>query len=139
MLAPGAARRGDTVASMTVLSIEEHGLGLSWVMDDAMQRASHALVDDGRVWLIDPVDVPEAIDKATALGEVVGVLQLLDRHPRDCAALAERFDVPHLPLTSALPGTPFEVKPVLDLGVWVETALWWPERNFIIFSEFIVF
>ena len=30
-----------------------------------------------------------------ALGEIAGVLQLLDRHNRDCAPLAERFGVPH--------------------------------------------
>ena len=30
-----------------LLTIEEHDCGLSWVIDEPMQRASHALVDDG--------------------------------------------------------------------------------------------
>ncbi|HEV2076205.1 MAG TPA: hypothetical protein VGR10_08185, partial [Thermoleophilaceae bacterium] len=68
--------------------VEEHDLGLSWVVEEAMERASHALADAGRVWLVDPVDVPEATERALALGRPAAVLQLLDRHPRDCAALA---------------------------------------------------
>jgi hypothetical protein len=32
-----------------------HELGLSWVLDEALERTSHALVDGGRVWLVDPV------------------------------------------------------------------------------------
>jgi hypothetical protein len=32
----------------------EHELGLSWVVEEPLERASHALVaDGGRVWLID--------------------------------------------------------------------------------------
>jgi len=38
-----------------------------------MERAFHALVDDGRVWLVDPLDGPEMED-AAALGEPAGVL-----------------------------------------------------------------
>src|SRR5687767_15936561 len=81
-----------------LLSYDEHDAGLSWVIDEPMQRTSHAIADGGRVWLIDPVDVPEAVDRALALGELAAVLQLLDRHPRACATLAERYRVPHLRL-----------------------------------------
>jgi hypothetical protein len=45
------------------------------------------------VWLVDPVDVPEAIERARSLGEPAAVLQLLDRHGRGCAAVAERLGV----------------------------------------------
>ena len=93
----------------TLLTIDEHELGLTWVIDEPMRRASHALVDDGRVWFVDPVDVPEAVDQALELGEPAGVIQLLDRHPRDNEALAERFGVPHLRLPDAVPDSPFEV------------------------------
>ena len=32
--------------------------GFSWTMDEVMQRTSHVLGVDGRVWLIDPIDTP---------------------------------------------------------------------------------
>ena len=123
------------MAPPTLHSLEQHDLGLTWVVDDAMRRASHALVDEGRVWLVDPVDVPEAIDRATGLGELAGVVQLLDRHPRDGKALAARFGVPYLRLPASLPGTPFEVVTVVDVPKWRELALWWPERQALVVPE----
>ena len=118
-----------------VLEYDEHELGLSWVLDEPMQRSSHALADDGRVWLVDPVDAPDAVERALALGEPAGVLQLLDRHPRACAALAARFGVPHLRLPGAVPDSPFEVITVVDLPKWREKALWWPERSALVVAE----
>ena len=53
-----------------------------------MQRTSHALAADGRVWLFDVVDDPELDARVRELGEPAGVVQLLDRHNRDCAAVA---------------------------------------------------
>jgi hypothetical protein len=118
------------------MTFDEYDFGLTWVIDDeAMQRASHALVADGRVWLVDPVAVPEAIDRATALGEIAGVIQLLDRHNRDCAKLAERFGVPHHRLPGAITDAPFEVVKVVDVPKWRELALWWPEHRALVVSE----
>ncbi len=99
-----------------------------------MQRACHALVDDGRVWLIDPLDRPGAPDPAE-LGEPAAVLQLLDRHNRDCAALAERLGVPHLVVPDAVPGSPFEAIAALRIPRWRETALWWPQRRALVVAE----
>ena len=118
-----------------LLEIDEHELGLTWVIDEPMQRASHALVADGRVWLVDPVFEPEAVERAAALGEPAGILQLLDRHPRACEKLAERFGVPHLRLPDAVPGSPFEVVTVLDVPKWREKALWWPECEALVVAE----
>ncbi|HEV2812226.1 MAG TPA: hypothetical protein VGW10_03140 [Solirubrobacteraceae bacterium] len=118
-----------------LLTYDEHDLGLSWVIDEPMQRTSHALVDDGRVWLVDPVDVPEAVERARALGEPAAVLQLLDRHPRACAELAERFGVPHLRLPDAVPDSPFEVITVVDRPKWREKALWWPAARGLVVAE----
>ena len=64
---------------------------------------------DGKVWLVDPVDWPGDRPGRT-LGEPAAVLQLLDRHNRDCAAIAARSAIPHL----VVPGggarnSPFEV------------------------------
>ena len=116
---------------------EEHDLGLTWIVDELMARASHALADDGRVWLIDPVDDPVALERAARLGEVVATVQLLDRHNRDAAAIAARLGVPHLRLPDALPGTPFEVVKVLDVPRWRELALWWPDRRALVIREAI--
>ena len=107
----------------------------SWVCDDAMERASHALLDDDRVWLIDPVDDPAGLAAAERLGAITGVLQLLDRHPRDCEPLAARYGVPHLRLPEEVPGSPFEVFRTLWLPGWRELGLWWPERHALVVSE----
>jgi hypothetical protein len=116
---------------------DEQDFGFGWIDDASLRRTSHALVQDGGVWLIDPVAVPEAIERATALGPPAGVIQLLDRHNRDCAALAARLGVPHLRLPSVVPGSPFEVIEVLRLPRWHELALWWPERRTLVVAEAI--
>jgi hypothetical protein len=69
--------------------------GFSWIVEERMTRTSHALASDGRVWLVDPVGWAEAIERAVGLGEPAGVLQLLDRHNRDSAAIAKQLGVPH--------------------------------------------
>ena len=122
---------------MPVKTYDEYEFGLSWVIDEPVERTSHALAADGRVWLIDPVDVPEAIDRATALGEPAGVLQLLDRHNRDCAEVAERLGVLHVKVPDVVPGSPFETIPVVRLPLWQETALWWPEHEALVVAEVV--
>ena len=118
-----------------ILEYDDFGFGLSWVIDEPMERASHALVADGRVWFVDPVDVDEAMARAEGLGEPAGVIQLLDRHNRDCAQIAERLGVPHLRLPDTVPGSPFEVVKVVDVPKWRELALWWPEQRALVVSE----
>ena len=100
-----------------------------------MTRASHALVADGRVWLVDPLDWPEAVERALGLGEPAGVLQLLDRHDRDCAGLAGRLGVPHLVAPDEVPGSPFEVVPILRRKRWRESALWWPAARTLVCAD----
>jgi len=112
-------------------------VGLTWTLDEPLARASHALVDGGRVWLVDPTDEPAALEAALALGPPVAVLQLLDRHNRDCARLAERLAVPHLRVPSAVPDSPFQVVPVVGRRFWREVALWWPERRTLVVAEAI--
>lgn len=108
---------------------------LTWVVREPMARASHALVDDGRVWLVDPVADDEALERAVGLGEPVGVLQLLDRHGRDGPEVARRFGVPLVKLPGVLDGTPFEVVPVVGRRWWREVALWWPARRLLVVPE----
>ena len=122
---------------MPVKTYDEYEFGFSWVMDEPIERTSHALVADGRVWLIDPVDVPEAIDRAAGMGEPAAVLQLLDRHNRDCAAVAERLGVLHVKVPDVVPGSPFEAIPAVRLPLWQETALWWPEERTLVVAEVV--
>jgi hypothetical protein len=110
-----------------------HGFG--WVAEEAMGRASHALTADGRVWLVDALDWPEAIERAQGLGEPAGVIQLLDRHNRDCAALAERLEVPLHATPDELPGSPFEVIPIMRWKRWQERALWWPAARTLVVAD----
>ena len=116
---------------------DETEFGFSWIADEAMTRTSHCLAAGGRVWLVDPVDWPEAIERARSLGEPAGVLQLLDRHNRDCAAMAARLGVPHLVAPRAVPDSPFEVVEVKRWKRWQEVALWWPEPRLLVVAEAI--
>jgi hypothetical protein len=109
--------------------------GFGWIVDEAMTRTSHALAADGRVWLVDAIDWPEAVDRVLALGEPAGVVQLLDRHNRDCAALATRLGVPHVVVPDALPDSPFTVVPVMRRKHWRESALWWPETLTLVTAD----
>ena len=120
---------------MALKTLDEHALGLTWVLDDPLTRTSHALADEGRVWLVDPVDEPEALERAAALGTPQAVLQLLDRHNRDNAAIAARLGVPVLRLPEDVPRAPFAPFGVLRLPGWKEVALWWPARRGLVVAE----
>jgi hypothetical protein len=97
-----------------------------WVEDEFMERSSHALVTPTGTWLIDPVD-NRRVDE---LDNVVGVLQLLDRHNRDCAGIAARLDVPHVQLPSA------PIQPFVFIKISRhEVALWWDEKRLLVCAE----
>jgi hypothetical protein len=119
------------------MPFDDFGFGFSWFPDEALTRTAHALDTGDGVWLVDPVDVPEALERAAALGTAAGVVQLLDRHNRDCAEIAARLGVPHLRLPAAIPGSPFAIVPVLRIPGWHEIALWWPERRALVVAELI--
>lgn len=97
-----------------------------WVEDEFLQRASHALITETGTWLIDPVDNA----RVDALENVAGVIQLLNRHNRDCAAIAQRLGVPHHHRSG-----PFEFLPVKDTRRWREVALWWPEPRVLVCGD----
>ncbi|MFW5922629.1 MAG: hypothetical protein ACOCRC_04960 [Halodesulfurarchaeum sp.] len=114
--------------------------GFGWFARPAetMQRASHAIDFGDGVWIIDPVDAVGIDEEIEALGEVKGVVVLLDRHERDCAAFANRFDVPVFRppyvertfdapveiLDKSLPGEDVEVIRTLNWPRWREAALY---------------
>ena len=121
----------------TIKKWDEYPFGLSWVIDEPVERTSHALVSNGKVWLIDPVDAAGAVERVRDLGEPAAVLQLLDRHNRDCAAVAERLGVLHVKVPDTIPGSPFEAIPALRFPIWQETALWWPEQRALVVAEVV--
>lgn len=116
---------------------DSYEFGSSWSQREMNSRSSHALVHEGRVWLIDPVDSDDDVERAIAGNEPAGVIQLLDRHNRDCAAVAERLGVPHLRLPTGLPDAPFTAFSVIDRPKWREVGLWWPEHKALVVAEAI--
>lgn len=115
--------------------VDEWEGGFGWTQDEFMRRTSHALVVDNRVWLIDPVDTPELEERVRALGEPVGVLQLLDRHERGCAAWARRLGVPHLRAWETVGAAPFETLSVRRRRLWREVALWEPVARTLVCAD----
>jgi hypothetical protein len=115
---------------------DEFELGFGWIVDEFLVRCSHALVVNGRVWLVDAVDGEGVEDRVSAAGEPAGVIQLLDRHNRDCEVLAERFGVPHHQVPRMRIGlAPFEFLSVRDGRFWSEVALWWPEERVLVCAD----
>jgi hypothetical protein len=103
---------------------------VEWVEDEFLARASHALIAGGRTWLVDPVDNPQVV----RLENVAGVIQLLDRHKRDCVALANRFAVPHHVVPQE-PVGPFEFLTIRMSRGWREVALWWPAERVLVCAD----
>lgn len=116
-------------------SLHRHALGLTWVEQNAMARAAHALLAGERVWLIDPYEDTEAMAAVAELGTPAGVLQLLDRHNRDCQPIAQRLGVPLLRLPMDGAGTPFTPIPVISNRAWREVALWWGDERALVVAE----
>jgi hypothetical protein len=116
-------------------TIQHHRLGITWHEPSAMARAAHAVRENEHVWLIDPFDDPAALSAAAELGEPSAVIQLLDRHNRDCAAIADRLGVPLLRLPATVAGSPFEVVKVVSQRWWTELALWWPAERALVVAE----
>ena len=117
--------------SWSLVNEWEHGFG--WAQDELMQRTSHAVAVDGRVWLIDPVDDPELEERARSLGEPAGVLQLLDRHNRGCAVWSARLGAPHL--RAWADEVPFTVLRVRHRRWWKEVALWEPASRTLLVAD----
>lgn len=114
--------------------VDEWDGGFGWARDERLQRTSHALAVGGRVWLADPVDEPELDERVRSLGEPAGVLQLLDRHERDCAVWARRLGVEHLRAWESSTA-PFERLPVRDRRWWREVALWEPAGRTLVCAD----
>lgn len=122
---------------------EDHDVGFSWMPDprELMKRACHAarLGPEGEVWIVDPVDVPGLDERIAALageGGIAGVLQLLDRHERDCEVLSERHGSPlhRLPF-DGIGETKLEAISVVRNRLWKEVAIWSEHDRTLIVAE----
>jgi hypothetical protein len=101
--------------------VEEFEGGFCWQADEPefMERTSHAVLDDGKVWLFDVLDADGLDERVRELGEPTAVVQLLDRHARDCAAVAARLGVPlHVTPRDAVPS----ILPIVWIPGWREVA-----------------
>jgi hypothetical protein len=108
---------------------------VGWLEEERAQRTSHALATDGRVWLVDVIDEKSLEERVRELGEPAAVVQLLDRHNRDCAAVARRLRVPHHVVPGELPGAPFRLIPIVQGRWWREVALWWEEPRILVVAD----
>jgi hypothetical protein len=115
---------------------DEAEWGFGWLLDERLRRCSHALLAEGKVWVVDPVDAPGVEERIRDLGEPAGVIQLLDRHRRDSAALAARLGVPRLETPyQGVPGAPFEPILIARRPWWHELALWWPQERVLVCGD----
>jgi hypothetical protein len=127
-------RKDEDAPSFTFCDEFEEGFG--WIADEKLSRTSHAVKTRGEVWVFDPLMWEPALERTRELGEPAGVIQLLDRHDRDCAALAGRYGVPlHVTPFAGIPDSPFEVRAVSRLPLWKEVAVWWPERRVLVVGD----
>jgi hypothetical protein len=135
-------------------TIDRFDGGVGWIAhpEEKMQRASHALERDGDVWVFDPVDA-DGLDALLAeLGDVAGVVVMLDRHKRDAAAVANRHDVPvYLPaffngvsedvdapvvrFGDELAETGWKARTVVNNRLWQEVAVYDPEGRTLVVPE----
>ena len=88
------------------------------------------------MWLTDVIDGSGLDERIRTLGEPAGVVQLIDRHERDCGAVAERLEIPlHVTPFMDVPGAPFVVLPVVRRRFWREVAIWFPEERILVCGD----
>jgi hypothetical protein len=122
------------VEALRVRFCDDFSGGYGWLVDELLQRCSHALVTGEEVWLVDPIDADGVEERVRAAGRPAGVIQLLDRHRRDGAELAGRLRVPLHAVPESGIG-PFDFLPIRANRWWREVALWWPERRVLVCGD----
>jgi len=144
--------KGSGATALREIDRFEGGVGWIAYPEERMQRASHALVDDGDVWVIDPVDADGVDGLLADLGEVAGVVVLLDRHTRDADVIARRHGVSvHRPawmdsvdsdlsapiedLGRTLGESGYAVHELLDTPVWREAYLYHADDRTLVVPE----
>ncbi len=120
---------------MSLELCDEFAGAFGWTEPGFLGRTGHALEFGGGVLVFDPVDAPGIDERIRGLGETIAVVQLLDRHERDCAQIAQRLGVPHrrMRLDDAAPGC--ELIRVAWSPVWKEVAVWEPRRAALVVGD----
>jgi hypothetical protein len=119
---------------MRVVDEFEAGFGWQTPEPEFIERTSHAVVSDGKVWLFDVLDADGLDDRVKALGEPAGVVQLLGRHGRDCLQVAERLGVP-LFVSPREPPDAFSIYSVVWIPGWLEVAVEFPQQRMLVVGE----
>ena len=110
--------------------------GFGWIAKEKLGRCSHALKSRGEVWIFDPALWAPAIERIAELGEPAGVVQLLDRHARDCAEVASALGVPHYAVpVQGITASPLEIVPLARSRFWKEVAAWIPELRALVVAD----
>ncbi|MBJ7331242.1 MAG: hypothetical protein JHC95_15215 [Solirubrobacteraceae bacterium] len=118
--------------------IDEFDGAIGWIHPEPgwMLRAGHAIRSGGKVWVVDPTGGDGVLERIVSLGVPGGVIQLLDRHDRECGDFADRLGVPHYRLPfGGVVDAPFEVIKVRDLPGWHEAALWFPQEKTLVCAD----
>jgi hypothetical protein len=113
--------------------VDEFEGGFGWQADEPefTERTSHAVREGRKVWLFDVVDADGLDERVRALGEPAGVVQLIDRHSRDCAAVADRLGVP-LHVTPRGPSLRVPTLRVVWIRGWHEVAAFVDQRVLVV-------
>ena len=115
---------------------DEFEQGFGWIAKERLGRCSHALKCRGEVWIFDPALWVPAIERIAELGEPAGVVQLLDRHARDCAEVASALGVPHYAVpVQGITASPLEIVPLTRSRFWQEVAAWVPELRALVVAD----
>jgi len=115
---------------------DEFEQGFGWIAKERLGRCSHALKSRGEVWIFDPALWVPAIERIAELGEPAGVVQLLDRHARDCAEVASALGVPHYAVpVQGITASPLEIVPLTRSRFWQEVAAWVPELRALVVAD----
>jgi hypothetical protein len=113
----------------------DHGFGWQ-ASDERLQRTSHAVLAGGRVWVTDALDGTGIDERIRRLGEPAAVIQLLDRHKRDCPTVAARLGVPlHVTPFGGVPDAPVTVLSIRRMPGWREVALWFTEERVLVCGD----
>ena len=120
---------------MTLGLCDEFEGGFGWTEAGFLERTSHALEIGGGVIVFDPVDAPGIDERIRALGRPEAVMQLLDRHERDSAALAARLGVPHLRMELGDSSGRGRLLRLVWNRAWKEVAFWEDERRVLVVAD----
>ena len=118
--------------------VDEEEWGFGWQVEEKLRRTSHTVLTHTGVWVFDPVLWEPALDRTRNLGIPVGVVQLIDRHNRDCEEVAAALGVPHyrVPFHGIVgSGSGLDVVAIARSRFWKEVAVWIPERRALVCGD----